>query len=51
MQKADVAILTVQQAGDRPEDLYKEADYVVKNVSEVVTIVRDLIAASGKLRS
>ncbi len=45
MRNADIAILTVQQPGDRPEDLYKEADYVVKNVGEVVTIVHDLIGA------
>lgn len=43
MQNADIAILTVQQAGERPEDLFKEADYVVKNVSEVVAIVRELL--------
>jgi soluble P-type ATPase len=51
MRNADIAILTVQQPGDRPEDLYKEADYVVKNVGEVVTIVQDLIARPEKLRS
>lgn len=45
MRNADIAILTVQQPGDRPEDLYKEADYVVKNVGDVVTIVQDLIQA------
>ena len=45
MRNADIAILTIQQPGDRPEDLYKEADYVVKSVGEVVTIVEDLIAA------
>jgi soluble P-type ATPase len=45
MRNADIAILTVQQPGDRPEDLYKEADYVVKNVGDVVTIVQDLIAS------
>jgi soluble P-type ATPase len=45
MRNADIAILTVQQPGDRPEELYKEADYVVKNVGEVVTIVQDLIAS------
>ena len=45
MRNADIAILTVQQPGDRPEDLYKEADYVVKSVMEVVTIVHDLISA------
>ena len=46
MQNADVAILTIQQAGDRPEDLYKEADHVVKNVSEVIPIVQELLNAS-----
>lgn len=45
MQNADIAILTVQQHGDRPEELYKEADYVVKNVGDVVTIVRNLSAS------
>jgi Cu+-exporting ATPase len=45
MRNADIAILTIQQPGDRPEDLYKEADYVVKSVGEVVTIVQDLIAS------
>ena len=45
MRNADLAILTVQQPGDRPEELYKEADYVVKSVGDVVTIVRDLIAS------
>jgi Cu+-exporting ATPase len=45
MRNADIAILTVQQPGDRPEELYKEADHVVKSVGEVVTIVQDLIAA------
>jgi soluble P-type ATPase len=45
MRNADLAILTVQQPGDRPEELYKEADYIVKTVGDVVTIVQDLIAA------
>ena len=45
MQNADIAVLTIQQAADRPEDLYKEADYVVKNVSEVVTIVQKILAS------
>lgn len=44
LRNADIAILTVQQPGDRPEELYTEADYVVKSVGEVVTIVQDLIA-------
>jgi soluble P-type ATPase len=46
MQNADVAILTIQQEGDRPEDLYKEADHVVKNVSEVIPIVQELLNTS-----
>jgi Cu+-exporting ATPase len=51
MRNADIAILTIQQPADRPEDLYKEADYVVKSVGDVVTIVQDLIAGEQKLRS
>jgi len=47
MQNADVAILTVQQAGDRPEELYKEADHVVKNVGDVVPIVATLLTGAG----
>lgn len=45
MRNADIAILTIQQPGERPEDLFKEADYVVKNVTEVVTIVKELSSA------
>jgi soluble P-type ATPase len=45
MRNADIAILTIQQPGERPEDLFKEADYVVKNVSDVVTIVKELTSA------
>jgi len=44
MRNADIAILTIQQPGERPEDLYKEADYVVKNVAEVIPIVQALLA-------
>ena len=47
MQNADIAILTIQQPGERPEDLFKEADYVVKNVNEVVTIVKNLLSITG----
>lgn len=43
MRTADMAILTIQQAGERPEDLFKEADHVVKSVWEVIPIVQDLI--------
>jgi len=51
MRNADIAILTVQQPGDRPEELYKEADYVVQNVGEVVTLVEDLLRCQKNLRS
>jgi Cu+-exporting ATPase len=47
MQNADIAILTIQQAGDRPEVLYNEADFVVKNVCEVVTIVQKILTPKG----
>jgi Cu+-exporting ATPase len=47
MRNADIAILTIQQPGERPEELFKEADYIVKNVSEVVTIVRELLSSTG----
>jgi len=45
MRNADIAILTVQQPGERPTELYKEADFVVKNVSEIIPIVQGLLAA------
>jgi soluble P-type ATPase len=48
MRIADIAILTLQQPGDRPEELYKAADHVVKNVGEVTAIVQDLLR-SGKI--
>ncbi len=51
MQNADIAILTVQQPGDRPEELYREADYVVKSTGDVVAIVRNLLAGPQTLRS
>jgi Cu+-exporting ATPase len=47
LRNADIAILTVQQAADRPEELFRAVDYVVKNVSEVVTIVQDLQATTA----
>jgi len=48
MRIADISILTLQQPGDRPEELYKAADHVVKNVSDVTVIVQDLLR-SGKI--
>jgi soluble P-type ATPase len=43
MRTADIAILTIQQSGDRPEELYRVADHVVNNVSDVVGIVQSLL--------
>jgi Cu+-exporting ATPase len=42
MQKADLAILTEEQTGDKPAELYKAAHHVVKNVRDVVEIVKNL---------
>jgi len=43
MQAADVAILTEQQPGDRPAELYAAAHHVVRHVNDVVAIVRKLL--------
>ncbi len=54
MRNADIAILTIQQPGDRPEELYAAADCVVKDVSAVLPIVQELLTSqtgSGNLRS
>jgi soluble P-type ATPase len=54
LRNADIAILTVQQAGDRPEELYAAADHIVKDVSAVLPIVQELLTSqkhSGNLRS
>jgi Cu+-exporting ATPase len=40
--KADIAILTLQQPGEKPEVLYRAAGHVVPRVRDVVTIVREL---------
>jgi Cu+-exporting ATPase len=45
MRNADIAILTIQQAGDRPEELYAAADHVVKDVSAVLPIVQQLLTS------
>ncbi len=45
MRNADIAILTIQQAGDRPEELYAAADHVVKDVSAVLPIVQELLTS------
>jgi len=43
MQEADCAILTEQQPGDRPAELYGTANHVIKHVDEVIAIVQDII--------
>jgi Cu+-exporting ATPase len=48
MRNADIAILTIQQAGDRPEELYAAADCVVKNVSAVLPIVQELLISQKR---
>jgi len=45
LKNADIAILTIQQAGDRPEELYAVADYVVKDVGAVLPIVQELLSS------
>jgi Cu+-exporting ATPase len=40
LKKADVAILTEEQSGEKHRDLYQAADHVVQNVREVVAIVK-----------
>jgi Cu+-exporting ATPase len=49
--KADTAILTVQQAGDRPEELFRAADYVISQVSDVLPIIQGLIKSLSNSRS
>jgi len=48
MRNADIAILTIQQAGDRPEELYAAADHVVKDVSAVLPIVQELLTSQKR---
>jgi Cu+-exporting ATPase len=39
LQRADVAILSLQQPGEKPAALYAEADHVVERVTDVVPIL------------
>jgi soluble P-type ATPase len=50
MRNADIAILTIQQAGDRPEELYAAADHVVKDVGAVLPIVQELLTSQKSYR-
>ena len=51
MQNADVAVLTIQQPGERPEALFKEADHIIRNVAGVIPIVEEILAQTDCLRS
>lgn len=42
MKRADIAILSEQQPGDKPAELYQTAHYIIKKVSDVVEIVKNL---------
>ncbi|MDD1667986.1 MAG: HAD family hydrolase [Methanomicrobiales archaeon] len=44
--KADLAILTLQQPGEKPTSLFEAVDHVVPRVRDTVTIVRDLARRS-----
>jgi Cu+-exporting ATPase len=41
--QADIAILTVQQPCNRPEELYSAADHVITQVRDVLPIVEGLL--------
>jgi Cu+-exporting ATPase len=45
MKKANLSILTEEQPGDKPVELYQAAHHVVKDVREVVEIVKALSKA------
>ena len=47
LQAADCAILTEQQPGDRPAELYGTANFVIKHVDEVIAIVQDILSQKG----
>ena len=46
MKAADVAILTVQQDGTRPEILFETADYVIENICEAARIIQEMAVNS-----
>ncbi|MFZ0006554.1 MAG: HAD family hydrolase [Methanoregula sp.] len=41
--KADTAILTVQQTGNRPGELFDVADHVISHVRDVLPIIKNLL--------
>lgn len=50
MRESDCAILTEQQPGDRPAELYGTANHVIKHVDEVIAIVREILAHNAPAR-
>ena len=44
MRAADISILTIQQKGERPDVLYKQAGYIINDIREVVGIIDALNA-------
>lgn len=42
MKAADIAVLTVQQEGSRPEILFETADYVIENICQAARIIREM---------
>ncbi len=48
MKRADVAILSEQQPGEKPAELYGAAHHIVKNVRDVVKIVKNLADAQPR---
>ncbi|HNX16849.1 MAG TPA: HAD family hydrolase [Methanoregula sp.] len=49
--KSDTAILTVQQAGNRPLELFRAADYVISRISDVLPIIEALQNSPATSRS
>lgn len=43
MKRADIAIVSEEQSGEKPEELYEAADFVIKDVHQVVDIVKKII--------
>ncbi|HQC11934.1 MAG TPA: HAD family hydrolase, partial [Methanoregulaceae archaeon] len=45
MKKADISILSEEQSGEKPDELYEAADFVIKDVRKVVDIVKEIVGA------
>lgn len=49
LKKADIGILTIQQKEKLPHSLYKQADYVIDNIKDVMEIVEKIEYEEEKL--